>query len=70
MAFLTFTGNLAPALLGAALSANLGPDLRTLLLWSVPLLYAASAAVFVVAGETTGGAYELRPQVSSLPERD
>ena len=65
LAFLTFAGNLAPAVLGAALSAGVGPDLRELLLWSVPVLYAASAAVFVVAGETRGGSYELRP-----PERE
>ena len=53
LAFLTFAGNLAPAALGAAV-ANGDADLPTLLLWSVPLLYAASAAVFVYAGEADG----------------
>ena len=40
---------------------NPGDDLPTLLLWSVPLLYAASAAVFVYAGEVEGGNVQLRP---------
>ena len=38
-----------------------GADLPTLLLWSVPLLYAASAAVFVYAGEVEGGSHQIKP---------
>ena len=113
LAFLTFGGNLAPALLGAVLaqvcstcfgpsrplpspstcsnpsrhlsprltsrltspqrsprlaspllllaqgqaSGTPGTDLTTLLLWSVPFFYAASAATFVYAGQSDG----LRP---------
>lgn len=62
LAALTFLGNLAPLALGAAVAGKWGgTDLPTLLLWSVPLLYAASAAVFVYAGEVEGGCVQLRP---------
>ena len=47
---LTLVGNTAPALIGFGVS-SLGYELPQLLLISVPVLYAASAVAFVVAGE-------------------
>lgn len=49
-AMLTLVGNLAPALIGYLLSSS-NMRLPDLLLLSVPVLYAAAAAAFVVAGE-------------------
>ena len=49
-ALLPLIGNLAPALIGYLLSSS-DVQLPDLLLLSVPVLYAASAAAFVVAGE-------------------
>ena len=48
---LTLVGNLAPFLIGVAVQSG-GYELPQILAYSVPLLYLASAAVFVAAGES------------------